>query len=126
MEAKNYIKVDDKNYVKSKCWVLPTAKKSNIGFYRDNNHKCLYQLSYNNQIPQTPVSKGWEPQFIHITTNETILDGDYYIFECGNSGIVEKATESYKTLNKETCKKIIASTDTDLELGIPSRNSRIN
>lgn len=64
--------IDGKPYVNARCWVIPTDKKSNIGFYRDIEHKCLCTLVNNNEMPISPRCKGWEPQQLIITVSDNI------------------------------------------------------
>jgi hypothetical protein len=42
---------------------------------------------------------------LFITNDEEIKEGDFYFYKCGTNGLVDKATKSWKTLNREYCKK---------------------
>lgn len=59
----------------------------------------------------------WQPQFVYITNDENIEDGNWVFQECLNMPhrLIKTDTENVKVLNDlNKCKKIVLTTDQDL------------
>jgi len=90
--------------------VLPTDKPSNLAYYQEST-------SYNKPILQlvNTTSSDYKYQHIFITNDEEIKHGDWYFFnyqiiKCENPDLTK-----IPSVTKNYCKKIILTTDQDLD-----------
>jgi len=91
--------------------MLSTDKETNL-FWREGDG-----LFYSDCSPQTAhsINSSCKGYSLHITSNEEIKEGDWYLNEFNNS-ITKANVNSDHIYYVASCKKIIATTDTSLGL----------
>lgn len=102
---------------KSKVIMLPT-EKANMAIFKE---KALIS-----NRTEYKVSDNWKPQHLYILSDDEILENDY-IYHILDGRIILCGKEEFNTLQQSSnpdnygYKKIIATTDTSLNLSQPSK-----
>ena len=110
-------KLDKRKHMKQKAKIimLPTDKSTLI--HHKSDGRILTPLNY-----PKDVSKKYQPFHLYITTDDEIKEGDCYLWtkNDGTDGVVLRATTDGGSI-KFNSKKIIATTDPELNLPQPSK-----
>lgn len=95
-------------FKKSRVFMLPTKEKAQLHLHQTN-------LLFVSQIPQNPSHNEYASQHLYITSNDEIKEGDWYINSQNEPYLNRAGSSSFYDLY-DYCEKIIATTDSSLEV----------